>query len=321
MAKSSGPLIIGLGAAALLLMGGKKKKSTSGNGNGNGGNGDNGDNGGTGDNGNGGGGGGGTGGGGSGGGSGGSGGSGSGSRASSAGGIWVSSDCKTLEYVNDSPEYWWNKRGKSAAQNFVDANYHDPYEIARDIVISFVPCVAEFPVMEDGLEHMDEEYGREQFLRNFTDAYYLLQWLYNAISELLEVEGYTVEFDDNCELTFVGENWIKGNAERMMRFYINYSYPEAAETDPDKIPWLGADASGLGETFMTWSDNLATAALNRMNPDCALALREAFVKDPHEAKAFFANRPGLKSAYDQLIDLANFIEDNRLSPWSFEPMS
>ncbi len=314
MAKSSGPLIIGLGAAALLLMGGKKKKRTSGNGNGKltpDGNGDgySGGNGGWG-----------------GGGGGGWGGSGSssgggpdsGSRAASAGGIWVSSDCKTLEYVNDSPEYWWNKRGKAAAQNFVGANYHDSYEIARAIVISFVPCVAEFPVMDDGLDPMEEEYGREQFLREYTDAYYLLQWLYNAIAELLEAEDYTVEFDDNCELTFVGENWMKANAERMMRFYMDLSYPSPAPPDYDVKSWLGHNSD---ESFMVWSDNLATAVLNRMHPDCAIALRAAFVKDPLEAKSFFASRPGFKAAYDQLIDLANFIEDNRPTSWTFEPMS
>jgi hypothetical protein len=173
--------------------------------------------------------------------------------------------------------------------------------------------------MEDDLDHMDEEYGREQFLRNFTDAYYLLQWLYNAIAELLEAEDYTVEFDDNCELTFMGDKWIKSNAERMMRFYLQYAYPEYAEISDDMKSWLGAGDSS--NAFMVWSDNLATAVLNRMHPDCAMSLREAFVKDPHEAKAFFASRPGLKSAYDQLIELANFIEDNRLSPWAFEPMS
>jgi len=134
----------------------------------------------------------------------------------------------------------------------------------------------------------------------------------------LEAEDRTVEFDDNCELTFVGENWIKSNAERMMRFYMDYSYPESSDYGYDKKSWTGHDSD---ETFMPWSTNLATAILNRMHPDCALALREGFVKDPRDAKSFFASRPGLKSAYDQLVELANFVQDNKLSSWSFEPMS
>ena len=134
----------------------------------------------------------------------------------------------------------------------------------------------------------------------------------------MEAEDRTVEFDDNCELTFVGENWIKGNAERMMRFYMQYAYSEDAKDGVDIKSWSGHD---VDEISMPWSTNLATAVLNRMHPDCALSLREAFVKDPREAKAFFASRPGLKSAYDQLIELANFIQDNRLAPWSFEAMS
>lgn len=308
MAKSSGPLLIALGAAALLL-GGKKKKKTDPSTGGTSTPGDD-------DNGSGGGGSGSGGWGGSGSGSG-SGGSGS-SKAQAAGGIWVSPDCKEIAYVNDSPEYWWNTRGKKAAQNFIDADYYDPYEIARALIVKMAPCAAEFPVMDDDLEPMNEEYFREQFLRNFKDVYYLIQWLYNAISELLGSENYTVEFDDGCEMSFMGEDWLSTTGDRMIRFYIDYAEPMGSAEDHNVEAWEGADPD---QDFMDWDNNIATALINRMHPTCALEIREGFKRDPGTAEAFFATRPGLKASYDQIVDLVHYIDINRPTSFSFEPMS
>jgi hypothetical protein len=311
MAKSSGPLIVVAGAAALLLMGGKKKKSSSSTGGGGelpeGGGSSNG---------------GGMGGGGSSGGgsgtSGGSGGKGDSSRAKSAGGIWVSSDCKKIEYENGTPEAWWNRRGESAAQSFVDANYHDPYEIARAIVIQLVPCAVEFPVMEDDLEPMMEEYKREEFLRNFKDAYYLIQWLHDAISGLLEREQYIVEFDDRCDAVFVGDEWLSATANRMIRFYLDYQYPTSRPEGYNEASWEGAD---MDEKNMRPADNVALAVINRMHPECAWQIRDAYVKDRGQARGFFTTRPGMKAAYDQLVDAVDYVDDTRPYGIDFEPMS
>ncbi len=311
MAKSSGPLILVAGAAALLLMGGKKKKKTSDDGGGSSNGDDSNSDGGGGSS---------NGGGGSSNGGGGKSGGGSKSdsdRAKAAGGIWVSSDCKKIEYEGGDPEAWWLKRGKSAAQNFIDANYHDPYEIARTIIIQLVPCAAEFPVMTDDIGPMQEEYNREQFLRNFTDAYYLIQWLYNAISELMDTEEYVVELDDRCEFVFMGDKWLDVVAGRMIRFYLDYQYP----TDSDenyKASWMGAD---LNEKVVSFADNIALAVVNRMHPECAWQIMAAFKKDPWEAKGFFNTRPGMKAAYDQIVSEVHSIDDNRSYSIPFDPMS
>jgi hypothetical protein len=309
--KSSGPLIIAAGAAALLLMGGKKKKKSSTE--------DDGtkpiddgttpsDGGGTTPSGNGGttpsGG----------------GGKSHSDKAKKAGGIWVSSDCKEVEYENGTPEAWWNRRGKSAAENFLKANYHDPYEIARALILQIAPCAVEFPVLEDGFEPMEEEYKREQFLRAFPDVYYLIQWLHDAIYTLMDKEEYIVEFDDRCDLVFMGDKWLNPIAQRMVRFYLDYMYP--METDYGFVPpaaWEGAD---ITEDFVgAFSDNVAMAVINRMHPTCAWEILEAFKKNPGDARSFFSTRPGMKAAYNNLIDLVNYVDDNRPSSFEFEPMS
>lgn len=313
MAKSSGPLIVVAGAAALLLMGGKKKKKSASSGGGSlpegGGSNGGGSNGG-----------GSNGGGSSSGGGGTSGGKGDSSRAKSAGGIWVSSDCKEIEYEGGDPEAWWLRRGAGAAQSFIDANYHDPYEIARSIVVQLVPCAVEFPVMDDDFEPMEEEYKREQFLRDFKDAYYLIQWLHDAISELMEREEYIVSFDERCDLVFMGDEWLNTTAERMVRFYLDYSYPIDSDENYNVGAWEGADQD---EKSAEWYDNIALAVINRMSPECAWQILDAFVKDPKMAQGFFSSRPGMKAAYDQIVDRVHTVDDNRMSNtgMTFEPMS
>jgi len=318
--KSSGPVIIAAGAAALLLMGGKKKKKSSGDSSDGGGEVGNGDSSNGGGGSNGGGSNGGSGGGSSSGGSSTGGGKGHSPKAQGAGGIWVSADCKEIEYENGTPEAWWDRRGRSAAESFLEANYHDPYEIARAILVQLVPCAIEFPVLEDGLPPMEEEYMREQFLRNYTDAYYLIHWIHDAIYRLMDKEEYLVEFDERCDLVFMGEKWLNTTANRMARFYLDYMYP--MESDYGFVTpaaWEGAD---LTEEFVpTYVDNVALAIINRSHPTCAWQIMEAYKKNPGDGRSFFSSRPGMKAAYDRITDLVHHIDDNRPSSIKFEPMS
>ncbi len=296
----AGELIVGGGLALLLLFGKKKKKKKT-NGDGKNGTGEHGGSGlddptkkKT------------AGGGGSGGGS--QGGTGKGGGAPSnlaTDAIWVSPDCKEVVYGDETGEAFWESKGLAVAQNFINANYHDPYEIARLMVFSMAPCAVEFPVQDlDALDPMEEEFRRELFNRNFKDVYYLIQFLHDKVAALMGRENIIIEFDDRCDVVFVGKNWVNSPAERMARFYVEYSYPnETNYKDHEKRfkPWPLAD---VPEDYMLWGDNVATAIINRMHPKCGIAIAEAFKKDPMEADAFFSTRPGLRALYKSLIDFS-----------------
>src|SRR5690606_347347 len=120
-------------------------------------------------------------------------------------------------------------KGLPVAQQFIAANYHDPYEISKMMIISMAPCVVEFPILGDGYSPMEEEFKREMFNRDFKDVYYLVQFLYDKISHLMDKEEYTIEFDDRCDVVFVGERWMPIIAERMARFYVSYMYPNESD--------------------------------------------------------------------------------------------
>ena len=303
----SGELVIGGGIALLLLLGKKKKKKSTTNGGSKNGGGEHG----------------GSeldeptekkrpGGGGSGGGS--QGGSGKGGGAPSnlaPDAVWVSADCKKVVYGDETGEAFWEKKGLPVAQKFIAANYHDPYEIAKMMVLSMAPCAVEFPVMEDGFDPMEEEFRREMFNRDFKDVYYLLQFLHDKIAELMDREEILVEFNERCDIVFVGESWERPIAERMARFYVDYMYPASTDfMDHDERfkAWPLAD---VPEKNMIWWDNVATAIINRMHPECGIAIVEAFKKDPWTGNAFFATRPGLKAFYDSLTDLVNTVHDQQ----------
>ena len=251
----------------------------------------------------------------------GSGGSGSGKGGSPSNlapdGIWVSADCKTVVFGDDTGEAFWNRKGLKAAEGFVAANYFDPYEIARLMVMPMAPCAAEFPVMEDGYPAMEEELRRELFNRNFKEVYYLIQFLHDNIALLLDRARHIVEFDDRCEVIFVGEDWEDQIAERMIRFYLEYSYPNAFEKGHQEKypPWPMAD---IPEKNMWWLDNIVTAVINRVSPDCGIAIAEAFKKDQFSGSAFFNARPGLEALYKSLYNRANAADDNREGGIDFE---
>ncbi len=224
--------------------------------------------------------------------------------------IWVSADCKEVVYGDETGEAFWDKKGKPVAEKFILANYHDPYEVAKLMVISMAPCVAEFPVAEDGFDPMEEEFRREMFNRNFKDVYYLVQFLHDKIAELMDKEEFIVEFNDRCDLVFVGKQWERPVAQRMVRFYLDYMYPEVSESGHEaKHPtWPLAD---IPEEHMFWWDNVATAVINRMHPECGIEIVKAFKKDPYTGNSFFATRPGVKAMYESLTDLVNWSFDNR----------
>ena len=75
---------------------------------------------------------------------GGGGGSGSGSGAAPSNlaknAIWVSKDCKTVVYGDGTGEAFWKSKGQPVAQKFIAANYNDPYEIARLMILSMASC-------------------------------------------------------------------------------------------------------------------------------------------------------------------------------------
>lgn len=224
--------------------------------------------------------------------------------------IWVSPDCKRVVYGDETGEAFWENKGLPVAQKFIAANYHDPYEIAKMMILSMAPCVLEFPIMEDGFDPMEEEFRRELFNRNFKDVYYLVQFLHDKIAELMDREEILIEFDDRCDIAFVGDSWGRPIAERMIRFYLGYMYPTASEAGHEEKhkAWPLVD---VDEKKMLWWDNVATAVINRMNPECGIAIVDAFKKEPFSANSFFATRPGLKAMYESLIELVNWVDDNR----------
>jgi len=315
----SGELVIGGGIALLLLLGKKKKKSTkktNGNGNGTNGNG-NGTHGGselddptekkT------------PGGGGSGGGS--QGGSGKGGGVPSnlaPDAVWVSPDCKKVVFGDETGEAFWTKKGLPTAQKFIAANYHDPYEVAKMMVLSMAPCVVEFPVMEDGFDPMEEEFRREMFNRDFKDVYYLVQFLHDKIAELMDQEARLIEFNDRCDVVFVGEDWERFIAKRMARFYIDYMYPAATNFMDHEERFKAWPLADPKEENMVWWDNVATAIVNRMHPECGIAIVEAAKKEPFSGASFFATRPGLKAMYSSLVDLVNQTHDEQPGGLDFE---
>jgi len=223
--------------------------------------------------------------------------------------IWVRKDCKEVAFGDGTGELWWERKGKPAAEKFIAANYFDPYEIARSMILTIAPCAVEFPVLEDGLNPMDEEFAREMFLREFPDVYYLIMFLYNRISELLDQEDYTIEFNEDCDVTFVGEKWMIPIARRMANFYLTYGYPLETPVDWVYLPvWEGAE---VPEKNLVWWDNIVIAIINRMAPNCAKEIAAAFKKEPFAATSYFSKRPGLFSLYLDLQTYINELDDER----------
>lgn len=233
--------------------------------------------------------------------------------------IWVSKDCKVVAFGDGTGEAWWKKIGEATAKKFIEANYRDPHEIARSMIVSVAPCAAEFPVMEDGLDPMEEEYLREMFLRKFRDVYYLIQFLYNKIANLIDLDTYTMEFSDNCDVEFVGIDWVDSVARRMMRFYLDYMYPVNSGYDHESTH-KASELSDVKLEYLWDEDNIAIAVLNRMHPKCASELNDAFKHDKYKAAQFLSKRPGLKALYSELLELFYEVESDRGGGLDFEAL-
>lgn len=232
--------------------------------------------------------------------------------------IWVSPDCKKVVYGDGTGEAFWKRKGLPVAQKFIAAKYHDPYEIAKLMVTSMAPCVIEFPITEDGHDPMEEEFLREMFNRDFKEVYYLVQFLHDKISELMEREQFIIEFDERCDVVFVGEKWLIPVAERMARFYVNYMYPAATDYPDHSKKFIAWPLADVDESKMLWWDNVATAIINRMDPECGIAIVNAFKKEPFSAKSFFSTRPGLSALYESLTSMISDVQDQQAVALDFK---
>lgn len=224
--------------------------------------------------------------------------------------VWVSPDCKEVVFGDGTGEAFWESKGRPTAQKFIEAYYTDPYEIAKLMITSMAPCVFEFPVRGDGYDPMEEEFLREMFNRNFKEVYYFVQFLHDKTADLMDMDDFIIEFDENCDVPFVGIEWDNLVSDTMVRFYLEYMYPVHSAPDHDKKhpTWPMAD---VGEKSMDWFDNVATAVVNRMHPECGIAIVNAFKKDPYSAQSFFAKRPGLHAMYKNLIDRVDWVDTHR----------
>ena len=134
--------------------------------------------------------------------------------------LWVSGDCKTVEFGDETGELWWQNKGLPAAQKFVEANYLEPYEIAREMLAPIVPCAAEFPLSFE-VETGDElEFLREMFLREYPDVYYLIMTLYKQISPMVGFDAFNLRFTEECKIEFVGFEWLDKVARGQLLFYL-----------------------------------------------------------------------------------------------------
>lgn len=315
MAKKGMGLLLA-GGAALLLMGGGKKKKKKSSGTGDGSTGDDllgpGDRPGDGSS---------------------SGGSGTGGKGSGTGrpgsggykvpnlapdAIWVSPDCQRVFFAggrigtSGAGDRWFDKKALPAIEKFSKAGYDNPYEIARSMVLGMAPCAAEFPIKTDDLNPSEIEYARETFLRKYRDVYILIMQLVESAQSIIGQEDRMISFDPKtCDVVFVGDNWGRPTAETMAGFYLNYMYPPTSPKDYSREEYKASLTSDPKENYMTWADNIAVAILNRFSPVCGSELANAFKKDHFTAQAFFNARPGLAAVYTNLIDLVNYVEDNR----------
>src|SRR5690606_41986782 len=63
----------------------------------------------------------------------------------------------------------------------------------------------------------------------FSLPYFIVQLFFPTRRSSDLKEEYTIEFDDRCDVVFVGERWMPIIAERMARFYVSYMYPNESD--------------------------------------------------------------------------------------------
>lgn len=232
--------------------------------------------------------------------------------------IWVSSDCKKVYFAEgriNTPNAglkWFETKAEPQIEKFEGAGYTDPYEIARAMILKMAPCAAEFPLASEVESPGQLEYDRETFLRKYRDVYSLIMALVESAQEILGQDENMISFDPKrCDVTYVGDNWGKPIAEQMINFYLNYMYPIESDGSHTLDKFYASLTSDTKETSMIWSDNIAVAVINRFDPRCGSELAEAFRREPFTATTYFSSRPGLRVLYQNLIDLVNYVDDNR----------
>jgi len=259
--------------------------------------------------------------------------------------------CTAVVFGDGTGEAFWKNKALPVAKKYISEGWGDPYLIAVQMIRTMAPCAEEFPHLaiqhwdyeeraevhnrtgewppvegdldSDGtLTLAEREFGREIFLRAYRDVYYLIQFLHDKIAELMGREDQIIKFDSRCEVTFVGKNWHgrpqsnpnirnTSGAEVMARFYVEYMYPVSSNYSDHHHRFKAWQLADSDEKYMNWYDNIATAIINRMHPECGIALASAFKKEPFSAESFFATRPGLEAEYYSLVDLIQFVEDLR----------
>lgn len=232
--------------------------------------------------------------------------------------IWVSPDCKRVFFADGrigSPSAgmkWFEKKALPQIKKFEQSGYVDPYEIARDMILKMAPCASKFPLASEVKSPGQLEYDREAFLREYRDVYSLIMALVESAQSILGQDENSINFDPkNCDVTYVGENWGRPIAEQMINFYLNYMYPVGTNEPNHEQKHFASLTSDPKENSMIWSDNIAVAVINRFNPECGSELAEAFRREPFTAMTFFKTRPGLRVLYQNLIDLVNYVDNNR----------
>lgn len=238
--------------------------------------------------------------------------------------LWVSSDCQVVKFGDQTGELWWQNKGLTAAQKFLEANYLDPYEIARDMLLPIAPCVANFPLVFEVDSANELEFKREMFLREYNDVYYLVMSLYKQIAPLVGMDAFNLRFDEDCKVEYLGFDWVNVIGREQLLFYLDFAYPNTGSENI--LSWLGAD---LTETHVDWIDNVVIAVINRWSSDCSVAIMEAFKTGKAEKGSgwytdgprgsFFKSRPVLKKLYQDLFNLANELDDVRVGELPFDP--
>ena len=231
--------------------------------------------------------------------------------------IWVSGDCKRVFFAKgrigtpSAADKWLESKVAPAVPKFIKAGYKDPYEVARQMLLGMAPCVAEFPLASEATSPGQLEYDRETFLRKYRDVYHLIMLVVPVAQEEMGLEQNMITFDSKrCDVTFVGDKWGRPVAEQMAQFYLNYMYPVASDYGHEK-KYPASLTSDVNESTMVFADNIAVAIINRFDPRCGSELAEAFKKEPFTASSYFSVRPGLKALYDNLVDLVNYVDNNR----------
>jgi len=232
--------------------------------------------------------------------------------------IWVSADCKKVYFAEgrigtpNAGQKWFEKKALPQIEKFKGAGYTDPYEISRQMILKMAPCAAGFPLASEVKSPGQLEYDREAFLRKYRDVYSLIMALVESAQGILDQDEDMISFDSKkCDVTYVGDNWGKPIAEQMINFYLNYMYPVATNDSNHSEKFYASLTSDTKETSMIWSDNIAVAVINRFDPRCGNEIAEAFRREPFTATTYFKSRPGLRVLYQNLIDLVNYVDNNR----------